>query len=822
MTSNATWTSRHAASAARAADWSALLAPLSGLLYYLAANLELTLRDTAASAAMIPQQGVTIALLMATRSERWWLIALPIVPAHLAAYWSTGLPLWQLTWQAGHAIVLTVGIGAALRLLLDQRNPFDNLRDFSLYLFTAVLAGPALLTIFSPGVALPLLDGEPRSAIVHWQAESAAGSLAMLTWGSWVYLALRPGPGWLQERTPMQYAEALLIAASLSGCFYLTFVSRAEHHAALYLFFVPLLWQSVRFGAAAAATAVTLIATLAAASAHIPHSVRLSDTPQGAVLDLQLFLLVMALASLMIAIVVEERRSVARAASESDARYRAIVESQTEFVCRSLPDTTLTFANAAFCRYLGMPRERMLGTRWLQFAPTETRHDLELLLARATPEQPTFILKHAVQLPDGRVGWQQWINTAIFDSQRRLVEFQGTGRDITALEHAELALRQNDERLALILRAADDVIYDWDILRAEVWTSAGRECGEPGPSIRQCNLESWGGCIHVSDRERVRRDCREALRGKVSMWEAEYLHVGLCAGTPRWVRHRAYIVRDTSGTAVRMIGAITDLSDRKNLEEANHALERFARLAMVGQITASIAHEMNQPLGAIRFNAEAGLMFLRRGRYDKNELREILDDIRRDNRRASEIIRRLRELLNDHELRLDRLNLNEVIGDVVKLMRVESRQRQIQLETQCSELPTVLGDYARLQQVLLNLILNGMDAMATLPEPRRRIAIHTAQIDATRIQVKVVDCGCGIDPDNLPKIFDSFFTNKQQGLGLGLAIARSIVEAHGGRIWAENNPDGVGATLAFEMDSLGSKVMMPAPGATDRYGARLN
>jgi C4-dicarboxylate-specific signal transduction histidine kinase len=288
------------------------------------------------------------------------------------------------------------------------------------------------------------------------------------------------------------------------------------------------------------------------------------------------------------------------------------------------------------------------------------------------------------------------------------------------------------------------------------------------------------------------------------------------------VHHRAYIVRDGNGAAVRMIGAITDRSDRKNLEEANRTLERFARLAMVGQITASIAHEINQPLGAIRYNAEAGLLYLNRDGYDKDEFQEIFDDIRRDNRRASDLVGRLRELVNDHELRLDPIDVNDVIQEVVKLMRVESRQRHVRLETHCTELPTVLADYGRLQQVLLNLILNGMDAMATLPESRRRIAIRTARIGATRIQVEVVDRGCGIDPAALPKMFDSFFTSKAQGMGLGLAIARSIVEAHGGRIWAENNNDGVGATLAFEIDSLGAKVMLPARGSTDRYGARLN
>lgn len=803
-------------------DSAAILAPLSGVLYYLAASLDLLLREPDGILLLSPQHAVLAALFMTTRYERWWLIAVVVVPAHLLAYWSTGLPGWQLAWQALFSCVLATGISTMLRLLLGQRSPFDSLREFSVYIVAAVIAGPALLTIFSPTVAPALLSGALHPAVEHWQAETLASSLAMLTWGSWTYLALLPQPSWLQQRTATQYAEALAIAIALFLCFRLTFATDADNHAPLYLFFIPLLWQSVRFGVDAAAMAVTLIATLAAAADRIPHSVRLHDAPQSAAIDLQTFLGVMTLIAVVIAIVVDERRRAALAASESDTRYRAIVDSQTDFVCRSLPDTTLTFANAAFCRYFGLPREQVLGTQWLQFVPDETRDELRQALSRATPENPIFMLKHPVQLPDGRTGWQEWTNTVIFDCQRRLVEFQGTGRDITALARAEQALQKNDERLSLMAQAAGDVIYEWDIVRGELWSSSGDERTQGTPSVRHLNMDSWGCCIHPSDRDRVVRDCRQALRGTAGTWEAEYLYIGRGGDPPRWVRHRAYIIRDASGLAVRMIGAITDRSDHKNLEEANRTLERFARLAMLGQITASIAHEMNQPLGAIRYNAEAGLLFLNRGRYDKHEFQEIFDDICRDNRRATELIGRLRELLHDHELRLDSVDMNDVINDVIKLLRIEIRQRHVHIETECTELPTVLGDYGRLQQVLLNLILNGMDAMAALPEARRRIAIRTTRVGATRIQVQVIDRGSGIDQAALPKIFDSFFTSKDHGMGLGLAIARSIIEAHGGRIWAKNNADGVGTTLAFEIDSLGANVMLSASGSSDRYGARLN
>jgi C4-dicarboxylate-specific signal transduction histidine kinase len=685
------------ASSAALSDSAAILVPLSGALYLLAATLDLSLRGSDSIIVLSPQHGVLIALLMVTPRERWWLIGAAVLPAHVAACWSTGVPLWQLAWQGAFAFILATGISTALRALLGGRSPFDNLQDFSLYVLTAVVAGPALLTMLAPSVVLPLLAGTVHLAITHWEAEAIASSLAVLTWGSWMYLGLLPQPGWLQRRTPAQYAEALLIAAALYGCFHLTFVGDSQHHAA-YLLFIPLLWLSARFGLEAAAMAVTLVATGAAALEHSTRSVRIPAT-----LDLQIFLVILALTALTITIVVDERRRAASAAWESDARNRAIV-------------------------------------------------------------------------------------------------------------------RKNEERLAFIARAACDVIYEWDIVRGEFWSSP---CDEGDTGVQAMNMESWAGSIHPSDRERVVRDWRHAVRGTANTWEAEYLYVG-AGGPPHWVRHRARIVRDANGAAVRIFGAIADCSDRKHLEEANRTLERFARLAMVGQITASIAHEMNQPLGAIRYNAEAGLLFLGREPYDKDELHEIFDDIRRDNRRASELVGRLRELLLDRELRLDPIDLNEVIADVVKLLRVESRQRRVQLTVECTDLPHVLGDYSRLQQVLLNLILNAMDAISSLPEAHRRIAIRSARTGPTRVQVEVVDRGSGIDPAALPKIFDSFFTSKAHGMGLGLAIARSIVEAHGGTIWAQNNNDGAGATLAFELDSLGSKVMLPPPGSAERYAARLN
>lgn len=596
MSGKATWTSDHAASVVRAPAAAATLA-LCGLLYYLTASLELALRPSDnGTASLSPQQGMLVALLMTTRYRRWWLIVLPVLPAHLAAYWRLGAPPWLLTLEAIHTIALTVGIVTALRLFSERPNPFGRLREFMFFLLI-ILSGAALLNIVSPDVTLAAGTGLDR-AMLTWRVQSVASALGILTWGSSIALGLLLGADWLRPRALAQYAEALLIATALFVTFYLTFAGVPEQHAPRVLLFIPLLWLSIRLGPGATALAVAVVCTLAAASGRMTHET---------VGDVQIFLIVLAITVLVVAVFGEERRRETQAAS-----------------------------------------------------------------ARAT-----------------------------------------------------LARRQRDERLSLMLRASHNVPPEW------------------------------------------------------------------------------HIAHDPDGTGF----------DRHE--------ERFARLAMAGRITASIAHEINQPLSAIHHNAEAGLLLLSGEPLDRAELEEIFNDILGDNRRAGELAGRLGELLQDHELKLDPLDINAVVDDIVDLLRAESRRRHIHFDVRYAPLPVLLGDYVRLQTVLLNLILNGMDAMEGLPESRRRLDIRTSRLDTNRIQVQVIDRGRGIDPRNLPKIFDSYFIGQRHGPGIGLALARSIVEAHGGRIWARNNADGVGVTLAFEIDCVGTS-MMPAPGPTHRYGARLN
>jgi signal transduction histidine kinase len=215
----------------------------------------------------------------------------------------------------------------------------------------------------------------------------------------------------------------------------------------------------------------------------------------------------------------------------------------------------------------------------------------------------------------------------------------------------------------------------------------------------------------------------------------------------------------------------------------------------MGELTASIAHEINQPLGAILFNADAAELLLRADPGRVDEVRKILADIRKDDLRASEVVRRIRELLRTRALEREPLDLNEVASGVLDLLRADAARRGVALEVDLAPgLPAVPGDRVYLQQVLLNLFLNAMEAMAETPAPHRRLSVRTAR-NASGVEVSVTDAGPGVPPERLPRLFESFFTTKKDGMGLGLSIARSIVEAHGGRIWAETRAEG--ATFRF-------------------------
>jgi two-component system sensor kinase FixL len=246
-----------------------------------------------------------------------------------------------------------------------------------------------------------------------------------------------------------------------------------------------------------------------------------------------------------------------------------------------------------------------------------------------------------------------------------------------------------------------------------------------------------------------------------------------------------------------------DMTERQQAQlEMRRLQEEIAhvgRVSMMGQLASSLAHEINQPLGAILRNAEAAELFLESKTPDLEEIRSILSDIRADDQRAGSVIDRMRSLLKRHVLETQPLDLNELVGDVAQLARPDAAIRQVKLAVKLpAQLPPVRGDRVHLQQVLLNLIVNGMDAMNGAIPGNRRVTVSARENDARAIEVSVADTGHGIAAEKLGHVFDPFFTTKADGMGMGLPISRTIVESHGGRLWVDNN-NGTGATFRFTL-----------------------
>lgn len=243
-----------------------------------------------------------------------------------------------------------------------------------------------------------------------------------------------------------------------------------------------------------------------------------------------------------------------------------------------------------------------------------------------------------------------------------------------------------------------------------------------------------------------------------------------------------------------------------------HELAHASRLAIAGELTGAIAHEINQPLAAILSNADAADLMLEAGGDRSDELRQILTDIRRDDLRASAIIQRLRALLSRHEVERQAFELNAAVDDVASLLRGEARRRQLRIAFKHAMKPvTVVGDRIQIEQVLINLILNAMDAVAGVADERRTaVTVAVEQVADGMVVISVRDRGPGIAAEHLPKIFDSFFSTKRDGVGLGLSIARTIVDAHGGRIVAENTAGG-GALFRVELPTARLSLLMTAP-----------
>jgi PAS domain S-box-containing protein len=640
--------------------------------YYLGSLLGYALLYPSSQISVVwpPNTVLLVALLLSAQRHWPWLLIVAL-PVHLLAQAQHGVLAIDASryYAFNCALVLTTAT-ATVRSGLNELT-VRNLRQALIFL--GVTTGATAVASFAWSLLIVRM-WVGSDLWRSWYLVFLSNLLPFLIATPGLIIALRDGGTLVLGASPKRRAEFGLLALGLLGWGFAVFgLDPRAMGNLLVLLYAPLpflLWAALRFGPGGLSFSFLIFAFMAVAHLTSGSGPFVTQSAQASAIWLQLFLLALYVPLFVLAAMIEERGGREESLRENEARYRAVVEDQTELICRFLPDGTYTFVNDAYCAYFHTSPDELLGRSFWTFIPPEGHQAAREFLDSISPDCPVATREHEVVAPGGELRWQQWRDRGFFDARGRVVEYQAVGRDIT---------------------------------------------------------------------------------------------------------------------------------ERKHAEEAMQSLAHVGRLALVGEMAGSIVHEVSQPLAAILVNATAAERQLQSGSASLDEVRTILADIRDNDGRALDVIKRMRALLRKRKLVMTVIDPNEVAMEVVQMVASEAHRRRTAVETVLNPaLAGVRADRVYLQQVLLNLMLNGMEAMSATSEDRRRLVVRTESGGGQHVEVAVSDAGAGIPSDQLPRVFESFFTTKENGVGLGLAIARSIIELHGGRIWAENNAGG-GATFHFTL-----------------------
>ena len=498
------------------------------------------------------------------------------------------------------------------------------------------------------------------------------------------------------------------------------------------------------------------------------------------------------------------RNQAEEALREGETRFRTFVDHAADALfIYAFEQGTIVDVNRQACESLGYTRQELIGTTAVAFHLDSDRAQMESVAQRAAAGEFVFDT-HWHRRKDGTLfpvevhTSQYW-----FGGRRFLLK---VARDVTDRKRAEEALRRSEAYLAEGQRLSHTGSWAWSPVTAkrnywseEVFRIFGFEPREGPPP-----LERFLHRIHPEDYNRATEDLEKALRDKTDY--AGGFRIVLPDGTVKNINMIGHPVLDETGELVEYVGTAVDVTERKRAEEERERLRQLEadlahlnRVSMMGELAASIAHEVNQPLAGVVSNGSACLRWLTGNPPNVDEALENARRIVRDGKRAGEIITRIRALTKRAATSRERLDLNETIRDVLALVGDEAKRKSVITRTQfADDLSPALGDRVQIQQVLLNLVINAIEAMSSVSDRARELVVTTQNMDVEQVEVMVEDSGTGVDAQTIDKIFDSFYTTKPDGMGMGLSISRSILQAHGGRLWATAN-GGPGTSFHFTL-----------------------
>jgi signal transduction histidine kinase len=361
---------------------------------------------------------------------------------------------------------------------------------------------------------------------------------------------------------------------------------------------------------------------------------------------------------------------------------------------------------------------------------------------------------------------------------------------------AEASLRESEERLRLAADAANLGLWGWVPSHDHLWATARCRALHNLPEAGDISFRDFTEAVHPDDRDAMLSAVREALRLK-QPFSTEY-RVALPAGEARWIASQGRGTYDGSGALVNVLGVSVDVTARNELRRKQQELEHVTRVSTMGEIAASLAHELSQPLTAILSNAQAGLRFFDRGSPDPEEIRGILRDVIADDRRASDVISSLRSILRRGSTETQVFDVADCVREVLALLHSEIVQQQVEVECAFEGGFPVQANKTQIEQVLLNLLMNALEAMRTCPAGERRLWIAVTRAPDGAVRVAIRDSGVGIRPEDAPRVFEAFWTTKPSGMGMGLAVCSSIIRSCGGEIGIEPGQER-GVTFFFTL-----------------------
>jgi PAS domain S-box-containing protein len=487
-----------------------------------------------------------------------------------------------------------------------------------------------------------------------------------------------------------------------------------------------------------------------------------------------------------------ERNRAEGALRESEYKLRQIIETVPSLLWSTDPAGEPTQLSQRLLDYSGMQFEDFLHGGWEAFIHPDDFPETARAFYHAIQTGTSYQAVNRLRRADGEFRWHQTRGEPLRDREGQIVQWYGLSVDIDEHKTAEERLRRSESYLAEAQRLSHTGTWFLDArtMRYLYWSDEAYRIWGFDPLQGHPSRENMWQRIHPDDRDRVWEEVQEALRQKRD-FSSEF-RILLPDGTIKYLEAATYHEFSSSGALAEAVSTHIDVTERKRAQDEHERLRQLEsdlahmnRLSRMGELAASLIHEITQPIGSARNNARAALNFFDKQLPDLGEVREALGCVVGDADRAGDIIDRIRDHIKKAPPRKDRFDLNKAIDEVIVLARSAITKNGVSVQTRLTDgLLAVRGDRVQLQQVVLNLILNAVDAMSSVDARARELLISTEPTETNGALVAVSDSGPGIDPDRLERVFEAFYTTKSSGVGMGLSICRSIIDAHGGRLWA--------------------------------------